>query len=291
MTKDTQLIAIYCTVCEEYYSTLAVSAQRLSNNFCPKFTDEECIAIYLFGLAQQKFNVKAIYNYIKENYSDWFPSLPRYQNFNRRICNLSETFGLLAERLHGKSERTNFDGIIGLLDSLPIIVANNKRSGFAKAASEVCAKSYCASKGIYYYGIKLHYIGIHKSGSIPKEMLMSWITPASVNDLTTAKGKLQNIRNMDIFADKAYCDSVWRQDMLEHNNVLITTPVKLKKGQKEYDPYDKLYNKAVSSIRQPVEAFFKWLIDKTRIQSASTVRSTAGLLAFVFARLASSAFF
>jgi len=286
MTKDTQLIAMYCTVCEEYYSTLAASAQRLSNNFCPKFTDEECMAIYLFGLAQQKFNVKAIYNYIKEDYGDWFPCLPRYQNFNRRICNLSETLGLLAERLHRRSDRSDFDGMIGLLDSLPIIVANNKRSGFAKAAGEICDKSYCASKGMYYYGIKLHYMGIHKARTIPREMFMSWITPASVNDLTTAKDKLQNIRNMEIFVDKAYCDAKWRAEMLEHNNVLITTPVKLNKGQKEYDPYDKLYNKALSAVRQPVEAFFKWLIDKTRIQSANNIRSTAGLLSFVFARLA-----
>ena len=286
MTKDTQLIAIFCTVCEEYYSTLAASAQRLSNNFCPKFTDEECIAIYLFGIAQQKFTVKAIYEYIKDEYSDWFPHLPNYQNFNRRICNLSETFMLLAERLHKKDCYVDMKGILCLLDSLPIIVAGESRSGFAKAASEICDKGYCASKKMYYYGIKLHYMGIAAHRSIPRDMVMSWITPASVNDITTAKDKLQNVRNIDVFADKMYRDAGWFEEMLLYNNVRISTPVKHKKGQRDLDPYDKLYNRAVSSVRQPLESFFNWIIEKTRIQFASKVRSAAGLLAFVFARIA-----
>ena len=39
--------------------------QRLSNNFRPKFTDEECMTIYLFGIAEGKFELKAIYEFIK----------------------------------------------------------------------------------------------------------------------------------------------------------------------------------------------------------------------------------
>jgi hypothetical protein len=31
-------------------------------------------------------------------------------------------------------------------------------------------------------------------------------------------------------------------------------------------------------MRQPIESFFKWLIDKTAIQRASQVRSTEGLI-------------
>ena len=286
MTKNQQLIGIYCTVCEIYNTTLAASAQRLSNNFCPKFTDEECMAIYLFGIAQQKYNVKAVYKYIKEEYGEWFPSLPNYQNFNRRICYLSEAFGMLAERLHQKDEGIELSGILCLLDSLPIIVANNRRSGFAKAASDICDKSYCASKGMYYYGVKLHYMGVASHRTLPKNMLMSWVTSASVNDLSAAKDQLRNVRDIEVFLDKAYCDAKWKEEMLQHNNVRIITPVKLKKGQKEHDPYIKLYNKAVSSVRQPIEAFFKWLIDKTRIQSANYIRSSAGLFAFIFARLA-----
>ena len=133
-------------------------------------------------------------------------------------------------------------------------------------------------------------MGISERHTIPKNMFMSWLTPASVNDITTAKDKLQYVRDIEIIADKAYCDAKWGEELLKNQNVSLFIPVKLKKGQKDLLPCDKLNNKIISSVRQPIEAFFKWLIDKTNIQSASKVRSSAGLLAFLFIRLASIAF-
>jgi hypothetical protein len=51
---------------------------------------------------------------------------------------------------------------------------------------------------------------------------------------------------------------------------------------------DDLFSKAVSSVRQPIEAFFNWLIEKTDIQRASKVRSTKGLLVHVFGKIAAA---
>jgi hypothetical protein len=42
----------------------------------------------------------------------------------------------------------------------------------------------------------------------------------------------------------------------------------------------------VSYIRQPVESLFNWLNVKTGLQQANKVRSIAGLLVLVFARIA-----
>jgi len=55
-------------------------------------------------------------------------------------------------------------------------------------------------------------------------------------------------------------------------------------GQKVLDSADKLYSLAVSRTRQAIESFFAWIQKKTKIQSASKVRSLQGLLSFVFAR-------
>jgi hypothetical protein len=41
----------------------------------------------------------------------------------------------------------------------------------------------------------------------------------------------------------------------------------------------------VFRIRQPIESFFKWLIDKTDIQRAGTVGSTDGLLVHCLGKL------
>ena len=45
----------------------------------------------------------------------------------------------------------------------------------------------------------------------------------------------------------------------------------------------------ISALRQPIEAFFNWLQAKTHIQSASHVRSCAGLLFHIFSSLALAA--
>ena len=76
--RELQFIELYCAVCRHYDNTLVVEAQRLSNNFCPKFTDEECITTYIWGIANQKHTVKGCYDFIKEFYGDWFADLPSY---------------------------------------------------------------------------------------------------------------------------------------------------------------------------------------------------------------------
>jgi hypothetical protein len=52
-----------------------------------------------------------------------------------------------------------------------------------------------------------------------------------------------------------------------------------------------LYSTAVSKIRQPIEALFNWLIEKTDIQRASKVRSTKGLVVHIFGRIAAAYIF
>lgn len=77
---------------------------------------------------------------------------------------------------------------------------------------------------------------------------------------------------------------------LAEQQVEILTPVKLKKGQKHLDAAHKRYSSYVSSVRQPVEAFFHWLNEKTHIQAASKVRSETGLWLHCFSRMAAALF-
>ena len=73
-------------------------------------------------------------------------------------------------------------------------------------------------------------------------------------------------------------------------------PVKAVKGQAlRISQIDKaandLYSTAVSRIRQPIEALFNWLIEKTDIQRASKVRSSNGLIVHIFGRIAAAYIF
>jgi len=285
MNKEIKIIKLYCQICQYYDNILVAEMQRLSNNFSPKFTDEECITVHLWGIANEKYDTKSVHEFIVDYWSEWFPDLPGYESYVKRVNNLAPAFKALTQLLMSEQEMdaTELDHI---MDSLPIILANSRRSGSAKVAPEMCDKGYCSSKDMWYYGVKLHSLSQKQYHTLPKPALLG-LTPASVSDITFAKESLYDIRNIDIYGDKIYNDSDWFEYMRTYNNVNISAPVKLKKGQEILECYDRLYNSAVSSIRQPIESFFSWLIEKTHIQSASKVRSVNGLLSFIFARLAS----
>jgi hypothetical protein len=290
MNKKDQLIQLYCDICQYYNSTLIIYAQRQSNNYCPKFTDEECITIYIHGILEQKFTVKAIYDFIREYYEGWFPNMPSYKAFNKRICYLSEAITMLAncviKELGSKAAEEIRTHII---DSMPVVVANSKRSSGAKVAPEMCDKGYCDSKKMFYYGVKIHALGESRYETIPTPKLVS-VTKASEHDLKEGKALIEDVYGIDLIADKAYIDEAWEKEMKEKNNITVLTPVKLKKGQAYLESADKYKSSGVSRVRQPIESFFNWLQEKTQIQRASKVRSEEGLTSFIYARIASVCF-
>jgi hypothetical protein len=283
-SKESKLVSLYCAICQHYDNTLVARVQRLSNYFRPKFTDAECLTIYLFGLSEQKFTVKATYEFIKDYFHEWFPGLPSYQAFDHRICFLSEAFQELCCLLiseHGLGIGHTF-----LLDSMPIAVANAKRSGKARVAAELCTKSYCASQDKWYYGVKLHVLGQKVYHALPK-MVMAQIAPAHEHDCSVAKDMLQSVYHIDLFADKAYIDTNWHTQV-KKQGILVYTPVKLEKGQKYLSSPDNAFSQLLAQARQARESFFNWINDKTRIQFASKVRSEKGLISFIFARIATA---
>lgn len=286
MEKTTQLIRLYCTICLLYDNRLVLVAQRLSNNFSPKFTDEECITIALWGIINQKFTLRGSYDFIKDFYPNWFPDLPNYKRFNRRVnylaCAIKELADLLLGRLcQGANPliRTH------LTDSMPIVVAKQSRSSRAKAAKEICNKGYCEAKDMFYYGVKLSVLGQSQYKSMPSPRKME-LTPASNHDLPILQRMVQDVYGIDLFGDKAFISADWQAQILKSNDIRVFTPIKLDKGQERLDSADKLLSIAISRVRQPIESFFNWLHEKTNIQEASKVRSTRGLMTFVFSRIA-----
>ena len=284
LMREIQLIELYCAVCHHYNNTLATYAHRTSNNFCPKFTDGECMAILIWGIANQKFDVKCCHEFIADYYHGWFPKLPKYEAFNKRILFLADAFKALASVLLGGLglDESHADFVY---DSMPIVVAGAARSGSAKVANEICAKGYCASKKMWYYGLKLHTLAQCNYKAMPTPALMS-ISKASEHDRPVAGELLEDIHNIRLFADMALVNKEWQARMLVENNVEILTPVKRSKGQERPCSADKLLSRAISGVKQSIESFNNWIIEKTNIQRASKVRSTTGLLVFVFARIA-----
>jgi hypothetical protein len=282
MNQILQLISLYCYVSDEYHSTVKAKCQRLSNNHQPEFTDEECITVYLWGMMNGHCKEKDTHKFVKEYHLRDFPKLPSYQKFNKRLNNLADAIIMLTENLTCHREITELNPI-DLIDSCPIVVANAKRHTRGKVAADLCSSGYCASKGMYYYGVKLHTIGRRRTDALPLPV-NACLTPASTADITAFIDMPIDKSDRVFLGDMAYLSKPLSDDLAIIGSAMVT-PCKRAKGQKQLSDQQKAFSKAVSKIRQPIDAFFAWLDVKFSIEYASRVRSTNGLLVHVFGRL------
>ena len=262
--------------------------QRQSNNFCPQFSDEECITVYLWGISQRRFEQKTIYNYTKTHLLEWFPKLPSYQAFSNRLNRLAPAFQALAEIWLSAIGVNLLEHMEYIVDSCPIILAKGPRSGQAKVARELCEKSYNSSRKEWYYGMKLHAVVARKPGCLPIPLSLM-ASGAAKHDLPAAKQIMEDhlfLRPGKLYADKAYADAGWAESLKVNHALELLTPRKKHKGDTLIS--GDTFSTFVSSIRQPIECFFNWLNRLTNIQSACMVRSLSGLFLHVFGRISAA---
>lgn len=288
--KAQKLIKIYMYVCSKYDETLNCYCQRYSNNSKPLFSDQEILTIYLFVGSEQRYTrIKEIHSFAKEYLLDWFPGLVSYQTFVYRLNRMVGAVQELLKHLVKSYKPADCDENLVIVDSMPIMTCcGRNRQG--KVARDIADKGFCSTKNMYYHGLKLHYVGYRRKGHLPFPCQLV-LSPASENDLAVFKRDCApGLVGKSVYADKIYQDSLfWQQE--ENKGNTLFSPVKAIKGasitEKQWDKAaDDLYSAAVSSVREPIEAFFGWLINKTNIQRAQKCRSSAGLLIHTLGKLA-----
>lgn len=288
--KAIELIALYYYVCECYDEELRWHCQRFSNNSSQEITDEELLTIYLYSLMyEDKRRLAEVHDYAKRYLSSWFPRLPAYATFVVRLNRMACVFPYLAADLLKKVDRQGVVEDVSVLDSFPIMLCSAKRKG--KVAREFVDKGYCATKGIHYWGAKLHAMNFHRPGKLPLPECLH-VTPGSENDLTAIRQDMESLSGRAVFADKAYADKDLQRVMHEQESQVLT-PVKLVKGECEAvrqfkKAADDLFSTAVSRVRQPIESFFNWLNELHGLQDASKVRSNKGLIVHIFGKVAAA---
>jgi hypothetical protein len=283
------LIRIYLFVCRRYRSRLKAATQRQSNNSDPDFTDEEVLTIYLFGIVKHCKTITEVHEYTRDHFAAWFPDLPSYGGYNQRLNRLCDVFAPLLEEalseIEGYEQGAAAADPTRVVDSMPIMMASEKRSSDASVAPELADKGYCSSKGEFYYGVKLHAVAERRRGRLPIPGQVG-LTSGSKHDLTALREVLPWIEgNGQLFGDKAYCSSDLEERLSREKNIDVYTPVKKKKDQERLSAADALFSTAVSRVRQSIESLFNWIDEKTGIQTASNVRSRCGLMVHVFGRL------
>jgi len=288
MDWQTRLIILYLYVYQLHKDELWVYCQRFGNNSAPKFTDVEVIVVFIFGVMQHRTEIKDIYRYADNHLRDWFPDIPSYEAYVQRLNRLSGVFSPLAEAILKDIPIPGFERKTRLIDSMPIIMASEKRSGSAKVAQGFANKGYCSSKGIYYYGAKLHVLGIRQEGALPVPEYAG-LSPAKNHDLPVFAEIAPYLHGGEVYADKAYISALI-EETLWNQGVSLLTPVKKETGREQLFMFGQLLSASVSRVRQPIESFFNWIQQKTNIQTASKVRSYNGLIVHAFGRFAAAMF-
>lgn len=291
---EIKLIALYYYICECYDKELWLYCQRHSkNNLAPDFSDQELLTIYLFAMIdEEKFQISSIHQYAMKYLHSWFPKLPSYQAFNRRLNELADVlWRIMCRQITGHLQANLWQQLSlpqAAVDSVPLILAQGRRSDQAKVACEIADKGRCASKGIWYHGLKLHWLTLLREGQLPLALDLR-LSAASDNDNIVFKEQLiTQWMNLVVFADKIYDDVPSIEQLLLQNKVLLLACQRRRKGQGHLRADQKILSRYVSRKRQPIESFFNWLIETAKLQWASKVRSLKGLLVFIYGKVAAA---
>jgi hypothetical protein len=284
---ELRLITLYEFICKQYAEHLWVYCQRFSPYADLAFTDEEVICSYVWGVMNKRREIKDIYEDARRYLHAWYPQLPSYAGYVQRLNRVAGVFVPLLGVLQKTFPETDVLRKIRLMDAMPIRLAHAKRSTRARVAAELADKGYCASKGEYYYGVKVHVLGLRRPGTLPVPDYLG-LTPASEHDLVAFRHIVSQLHGGELYLDKAYADELLVQATRANQELALLIPVKKAKGQKYLDAADQWWSTAVSRVRQPIESLFNWIEQKTGIQRASKVRSTNGLMVHVFGRFAAA---
>lgn len=294
MEWQDQLIKFFLFIDDAYQSDFCFDVQRLSNNYQPAFSDSEAMTIYIYGIWRKYREVKTIYEYAKDHLIDWFPNLPSYEKFNKRLNRIAPAFirlvTILAHQLNLPEWLNDQQRLDAVIDSFPIILAKGRRADTAKVALQIADKGSCPSKNLWYHGLKLHHLAICIPSTLPVSQGL-FLTKASEHDNTVFKEQVAHqYTNLRIFADKAYHDEGESVFLKEQYNIEVVPANKRRSNQKHLRSDQKIHNTLVSKAKQPVESFFNWLENHTDIQIASKVRSTKGVIKHIYARIAVALF-
>ena len=208
--------------------------------------------------------------------------MPSYQAFSNRLNLLESSFQIISHQLLKSLAGKPSAATDHLVDSFPVMLAKAGFARRARVAHQFAALGYCAAKRMHFHGVRLHLLARRRTGRLPLPSEI-WFRAGNVHDLTAFKEQFINLSDSALFGDKAFGDASLKQQLKEQNTQLF---VPLKKPQgKDQSASSKYYSRLVSKFRQPIESFFKWLNDKTQIQTASSVRSANGLLLHCFGKL------
>jgi hypothetical protein len=194
---------------------------------------------------------KAIYDYFKTHWSEWFPNLGCRTTFTRQASNLSSTKQKLWEYMQKQCPSND----LYLFDGFPIPTCNIKRVRRKNPFWGEGNFGYCAAKDKKYFGFKGHLLTNQNGVIVDFEM-----TPANGDEQDALEALAPP--NSTIIADKGLLGAPLKQRLLEEKSVNLQTP--LRKNMQENRP--KTFINRIMNVRRKVETVIGQLTERFNIQ-------------------------
>lgn len=208
----------------------------------PVLRDSELLTILIWdGLTEGHRPLKDLYNWIERDYQDYFPKLPKYQNFVAQVHrNLEQLIYLLQ---------------LTFQTTAPLRFAD---STMLEVCKYIRYKSHKVAKGIadlgknwqgWHYGFKLHASIDHLN-----RLCAVVFTPASTHD-NQVEVRLANEYTKILVGDSHYGGSVQRRQLWKHFQCLVVAPPHYKQNKQVMASWQHL----LLTLRPKIEATFDYL--------------------------------
>lgn len=252
MPIDEFIIWMYCCV-DRHLSNVTSGHKLRSRGFPPALSDSEVITMELVGEFLGIDTDKGIWQYFKNHWRHFFPTIGSRANFAKQAANLWHVKQLIQERI--LCGLGSVDEALHIIDGFPMPVCHFRRAKRSRIFRDVqqATYGYCASKNETYYGFEGHIV-ITKSGVITGYT----VTKPNIE----RQASFDCVRNIEglLLGDKGYIGDHYSEE-LKIENIQISAPSRKNMADDETPGFRKYLN----NTRRRVETVIGQLVERFSI--------------------------
>lgn len=238
MDLETFIVTVYCEI-DDFIQKRYPARSLRQRGPLPQLSDSEVITMEIVGEYLGLNTEKAIYQYFKRHWEEFFPKLPDRSNFVRQCANLWAVKRVIFEHF-----QSSIGSGLQIVDSMPLEVCRFVRAKRAKLFRGVA--TYGKWFGQTLYGFKLH-LRITRIGMIKGFDL----TEANPSDVRVLPQLLEGSHSHWVLGDKGYRSKPLNQKLLEEQNIVLHTPARI--NEHPSDLIDYALHKHLTGIRRLIE--------------------------------------
>lgn len=251
LTIEDFVVLVYCLI-DDVVAALQQRCRLRTRGFAPALRDSEVITMVVVGEFLGIATDEQIWEHFRRHWRLWFPKLGSRSQFVRQAANLWRVIQLVHFGL--ASALGAWEDDVHIVDGVPMPVCELTRAGRCRRFRGLAARSYCAAKDRYYFGLKGHVL-ITAGGVITAIA----VTPANADERTAVWDLVDGIVGL-LLGDKGYISQFFR-DCLRAGAIQLETP--LRRNMQDSRPPDQVG--ALMTVRRRVETVIGQLTERLHL--------------------------